>query len=144
MRTGLLVIVIAAALVAWLPPIFTHGACTAEFDAVAELLEHGRPQLLTLPAAQRYLDAHTLAYRVISAERCESAPPLRDVETCPGGPLLLGAVPVKDRICRYYRDGTVRFQLGFNSHSQLIRIQTDMNPYRILRLPLGLELYLAQ
>jgi hypothetical protein len=52
---------------------------------------------------------------------------------------------VKDRICRYYRDGTGRFQLGFNSRSQLVRIQTDMNPYRILRLPLvRVELYLAK
>jgi hypothetical protein len=146
MRTGLFVALIAAAaLAALLPPFFTHGACTAEFDAVAELLEHARPELLTLSAAQRYLDAHSLAYRVISAERCESAPPLRDVETCPGGPLLLGAVPVKDRICRYYRDGTVRFQLRFNSHLQLVRVQTDMNPYGIMRLPLfGLELYLSK
>ena len=106
MRTALFVALIAAAVVALLPPFFTHGACSAEFDAVGQLLEHGRSELLTLSAAQRYLDAHALGYRVISAERCESAPPLRDVETCPGGPLLLGAVPVKDRICRYYRDGT--------------------------------------
>lgn len=143
MRSVLFFAVIAAAAAALLPPFFTHGACT-EFDAVADLLEHARPQLLTLPEAQRYLSAHALPYRVISAERCESAP-LRDVETCPDGPLLLGAVPVKERICHYYRDGTVRFQLGFNSRSQLVRIQTDMNPYRILRLPLfGVELYLAK
>jgi hypothetical protein len=142
MRTALFVALIAAAVAALLPPFFTHGACTAEFDAVGRLLENGRPEVLTLSAAQRYLDAHALAYRVISAERCESAPPLRDVETCPGGPLLLGAVPVKDRICRYYRDGTVRFQLGFNTRLQLVHIQTDMNPYGIMRLPLfGLELY---
>jgi hypothetical protein len=144
MRSVLFFAVVSAATAALLPPFFTHGACTAEFDAVSDLLEHARPQLLTLPEAQRYLSAHALAYRVISAERCESAP-LRDVETCPGGPLLLGAVSVKDRICRYYRDGTVRFQLGFNSRSQLVRIQTDMNPYRILRLPLvRVELYLAK
>jgi|HubBroStandDraft_1064217.scaffolds.fasta_scaffold635328_2 hypothetical protein len=142
MRAGLFFVVIAAIVaLLLLPPVFTHGTCTAEFDAVAELLEHGRPEMLTLPAAQRYLDAHALAYRVISAERCESAP-LRDVETCPGGPLLLGAVPVKDRICRYYRDSTVRFQLGFNTRSQLVHIQTDMNPYGIVRLPLSsVELY---
>jgi hypothetical protein len=145
MRTALFVALIVAAVVASLPPFFTHGACTAEFDAVGQLLEHGRPELLTLSAAQRYLDAHALAYRVISAQRCESAPPLRDVETCPGGPLLLGAVPVKDRICRYYRDGSVRFQLGFNSRFQLVHIQTDMEPYGIMRLPLfGLELYLSK
>jgi hypothetical protein len=144
MRSVLFFAAISAAMAALLPPFFTHGACTAEFDAVADLLEPARPPLLTLPEAQRYLSAHALPYRLISAERCESAP-LRDVETCPGGPLLLGAVPVKDRICRYYRDGTVRFQLGFNSHSQLVHIQTDMNPYRILRLPLiGAEWYLAK
>jgi len=49
---------------------------------------------------------------------------------------LLGAVPVANRVCRYYRDESVRFQLAFNVHEQLIRIQTDMNPYRMLKFPM--------
>lgn len=134
MRTFLLCALIVAGIASILPPFFTHGACTAEFDATAGMLADARPQLLTLTAAQQYLNAHALAYRLIPAERCESTP-LRDVESCPGGALLMGTVPVQNRICRYYRDSSVRFQLGFNAHEQLVRIQTDMNPYGKLRLP---------
>jgi len=53
--------------------------------------------------------------------------------------------PVKNRICRYYRDTSIRLQLGYNSTLQLVRVQTDMNPYRTLKLPmLGVELYWAR
>lgn len=49
--------------------------------------------------------------------------------------MLIGAVPVKNRICRHYRDANVRFQLGFNRFAQLVKIQITMNPYHRLRLP---------
>jgi len=145
MRAMLLVLlIIAIAAVLLLPPFLTRGACTAEFDAVGTMLEGARPDLLTLAQAQRYLTARAIAFQVLSAERCESAPPA-EVQSCPPGPLLLGAVPVRNRICRFYRDASVRFQLQFNAHSQLTGIQTDMNPYQILKMPaLGLELDMAR
>jgi hypothetical protein len=136
---GLVVLAVAAAL----PPFFTHGACTQEFDAAGSLLEQARPELLRLTGAQQFLIAHGLGYRLISAERCESAPP-REVESCPGGALLLGIVPVRNPICRYYRDNNVHFQLGFNTREQLVRIQTDMNPYRRLPIPFYGELDLSK
>jgi len=134
---------VVLAVAAVLPPFFTRGACTQEFDAAGSLLEQGRPQLLTLTAAQQFLVARGLGYQLVSAERCEPAP-LRDVGSCPGGALLLGVVPVRNRICRYYRDNNVRFQLGFNNHEQLVRIQTDMNPYRRLRVPFYGEVDLSR
>jgi hypothetical protein len=80
-----------------------------------------------------------MPYQVLSAERCERAPP-RKVEVCSGGPTLLVSVPVKNRVCRFYRDSSIHLQLGFNSTEQLVRMQTDMNPYRMLKMPaLGLE-----
>jgi hypothetical protein len=85
-----------------------------------------------------------IGYQLLSAERCESAAP-PDVVSCPGGPLLLGSVPVRNSVCRYYRDANVRVQLGFNSRLRLVRIQTDMKPYKILKLPLiNIELDLAK
>ena len=135
MRNAILVILAAAvAALAWLPPLFTRGACTAEFDAVSDLLEQARPQMLTLPAARSYLDARGMTYRAMTGSQCESAPP-PDVVRCPEGTLLLGAVPVKNGICHYYRDASVRFQLSFNHFAQLVRIQTDMNPYQKFRVP---------
>jgi hypothetical protein len=71
----------------------------------------------------------------------ELAEPLRprprlQVDVCPGGPLLLVAVPVKNRVCRFYRDSSIRMQLGYNKLQQLVRMQTDMNPYHMLKLPM--------
>jgi hypothetical protein len=143
-RGLLLLLLIVAGVASLLPPFFTHGACTAEFDAVSDRLSRARSELLTLPDAQRYLGAHGMSYQLLSAERCESSHP-PDVLSCPSGALLLGAVPVRNWTCRYYRDSRIRFQLAFNNHSQLVRIQTDMNPYKILRLPgSDLELYVAR
>jgi len=135
MRIVLLWLLAAAAVAALLPPLFTHGACTAEFDAFSDRLEAARPQLLTLPRAQAFLAAHGLSYQALSAQQCETLHP-REVEMCPSGVLLLGAVPVQDRVCRYYRDDSVRFQLAFNGRDQLIHVQTDMHPYRMLKFPM--------
>jgi hypothetical protein len=136
-------LIVLLALAALLPPFFTRGACTEEFDAAASLLERARPQLLTLTAARKFLGARGLSYRLVSAESCESTPQ-RDVEGCPGGALLLGSMPVQNRICRFYRDGSIRFHLGFDPHDQLIRIQADMNPYGRILIPYFGELDLAR
>jgi hypothetical protein len=122
-----------------LPPLFTAGACTAEFEQATGDFERVKVELLTLSTATAYLSAHHMAYGTVSPERCELSPP-RDVEVCPGGPILIVAVPVKNRICRYYRDPTIRQQLAFNRTEQLVRLQTDMNPFHFLKLPLlGIE-----
>jgi len=129
------VVVAAVGALAWLPPLFTRGACTAEFDALSEQLQEARAQILTLSAAESYLAAHGLRYQTLTDRQCESSA-LSDIVSCPGGALIVGVLPVKNGICHYYRDANVRFQLGFNRFAQLVRIQTDMNPYRKLKLPL--------
>ncbi len=117
-----------------LPPLFTAGACTAEFEQASGTFERSKNELLTLNTAIAYLSAHHMTYGTVSPERCELSPP-RDVEVCPGGPILIIAVPVKNRICRYYRDATIRQQLSFNRAEQLVRLQTDMNPFHFLNVP---------
>ena len=134
MRLVLFWLLVVAGIGALLPPLFTHGACTAEFDAVADQLEGARGALASLPKARAYLAAHGLAYETLNERQCEAAR-LPEVDRCPSGVLLLGAVPVRDRVCRYYRDDSVRFQLAFNVREQLIHVQTDMHPYRMLRFP---------
>jgi len=137
MRNTILAILVTGVLgMAWPPPLFAHGACTAEFDAVSDQLQGAKPELLSLEAARRYLAMHGMPYQLLTAAQCEAAPPA-DVDACPDGALLVCAVPVANRVCRYYRDRTVRFQLRFNRLSQLVHIQTDMNPYRILKLPVA-------
>jgi hypothetical protein len=136
MRRVLIALVVVAVIAGYLLPFFTGGACTAEFDAVGTLLDRSRQELLTLPQAEEFLKAHGLAFEAISPERCGSLHP-RDTVECPSGVLLFGAVPVVNKVCHYYRDDSVRFQLAYNNHEQLIHIQTDMNPYQILKLPFG-------
>jgi hypothetical protein len=127
-------ILVMLVLLAPVPPLFTAGACTAEFEQASGAFERLRSELLTLSAATAYLSAHHMVYGTVSPERCELSPP-RDVEVCPGGPILVIAVPVNNAICRYYRDATIRQQLGFNSTEQLVRLQTDMNPFHFVKVP---------
>jgi hypothetical protein len=131
---------IVLVLLAPLPPLFTRGACTAEFEQAASALEQLRSQLLNLKDAVAYLSAHHAIYSAVSHERCERSPP-RDVELCPGGPILLIEVPVRNPVCRYYRDAAIRQQLSFDHSEHLVHIQTDMNPFHFATLPfLGIEL----
>jgi hypothetical protein len=46
------------------------------------------------------------------------------------------SVPVKNRVCRLYRDSSIRMQLGYNKMQQLVHMQTDMNPFHMLKLPM--------
>lgn len=140
MRTLVIGLLIVGAWLALLPPFLTHGACSVEFDAASSQLERARSELGTLDQAEAYLRSHGIPHQMLTAERCESSPP-REVESCPGGPTLLAAIPVKSTVCRIYRDDRVRAQLGFNRRLQLVKLQTDMKPYRMLKSEwLGFEL----
>lgn len=144
MRIVLVLLLLAAGIAVTLPPFFTDGACQREFDAVADLLDRGRPNLLTLSQAEAYLKAHGLSYETLTPERCSAWHP-RDIEVeCPGGMLLVGVVPVTNRVCRYYRDRNILFRLGYNPRAQLVHLQTDMKPYQILHTPWGTELNVAK
>jgi len=49
--------VYAATVLAWIllvPPLFTDGACTAEFDAEAARIEADMPRIRTYDAAMKY------------------------------------------------------------------------------------------
>ena len=58
------------------------------------------------------------------------------MEVCSGGATLLVSLPVQNRVCRFYRDSAIHLQLGFNSAQRLVRMQTDMQPYRMLKVPM--------
>jgi hypothetical protein len=139
---GLLII---GVLLAFVPPFLTRGSCTAEFDAVTDAWNGIRAEFATLARAEAYLRARAQPYRLLPAERCDSFPTREDVIVCPGGAVLLIALPVRNPVCRYYRDRSIRLQLGFNTRQQLVHVQTDMHAYGILRLRLvGFELYWAR
>ncbi|HEX4387637.1 MAG TPA: hypothetical protein VH109_03325 [Steroidobacteraceae bacterium] len=69
---------------------------------------------------------------MVSAERCEHAPP-REVDGRTGGPIVLAAMPIQNRICRFYGDDRVLLQPGFNEALQLARILGDMKRFHMLK-----------
>jgi hypothetical protein len=142
MRPVLIVVLLIAAVLALLPPFFTRGACTAEFDASADALTQARPQLTTLESAQSYLSSNAMPFTKVSAELCPRWP---GIEACEDGPVLLVHVPVKNTVCRYYRSGSIQVQLSFNRRSQLVHYAVDMPPYHFLKLPMvGIEISWAK
>jgi hypothetical protein len=134
MRRFLTTSFIVLVMLAPFPPLFTRGACTAEFEQASSGLEQLRNEVLTLSDAVAYLSSHQIPYSSVSPERCERSPP-RDVQLCPGGPILVIKVPVRNLVCRYYRDAAIRQQLSFDRRDHLVHLQTDMNPFHFAKLP---------
>jgi hypothetical protein len=130
----MIALLVVAGVLALLPPFFTRGTCTAEFNATSDEMEQARPELSTLEHAQSYLGSRSLPYHVVSPEHCPHWP---GVEECGGGPLLLVDVPVKNTVCHYYRAGSIQVQLAYDGHSRLVHYQADMPPFHYLRVPAG-------
>ncbi len=120
--------------IALLPPLFTGGACTAEFDAEHALLTADQRLLISAASADVYLKSRHIPHSQLSAKQCRAAKP-RSVERCPSGPLLRAEVPVQNRICRYYRDDAIHLQLHYDEHDRLAGVLTDMAPYKSLPIP---------
>jgi len=133
--------VVALVWLALMPPLFTGGACTAEFDHEAAQLAANQKSLATPALAQAYWGSRQVPISVVSAEQCRRAKP-RFVEVCGPGVLVHAIVPVQNRICRFYRDDGIRVQLQYDDRNRLTRIVTDMNPFTSLPLSwLGVTLH---
>ena len=95
-----------------MPPLFTGGACTAEFEAEAARLEADRVRLKTPSSASEYLRGLGVAHSVASVDDCRRAKP-RWLQSCGGGPIVHAAVPVSNLVCRIYRDDEIRCRTTF-------------------------------
>jgi hypothetical protein len=129
-----LLAVVAMAWVALLPPLFTHGACTHQFDAESQRIEDDRAQLPDPARAMRYWQSRQVPAFALSKEACQRARP-RFLANCGDGVLVYARVPVADLTCRIYRDDTILVQLQYNDRNRLARMQVDMSPYKSLPLP---------
>jgi hypothetical protein len=137
---------VAIALV-WLvlmPPFFTDGACTAEFDNVARRMQDNKPSLASLASAREYWSSAHVPVQEISAAQCRVSRP-RFVDSCGPGNLLYVAVPIQNKVCRFYRDSDVRVQLQYDTQGRLRQFQADMKPFKYFSFPwLGVKLYWAK
>ena len=125
---------VAVVWLALMPPLFTNGACTAEFDREASRLTVNQKALDSPTHAQEYWSSRQVPVSVISAKQCRRARP-RFVDACSSGDIVFASVPVQNHVCRVYRDSEIRIQLHYDDRNRLSRMVTDMNPFRALPLP---------
>jgi hypothetical protein len=137
----------AVAAIVWLalmPPLFTGGACTREFDEEGARIEKDAKAITSPVLAAGYWSARNIPYSVVSVEQCRRSKP-RFVQNCGDGPLVYARVPVRNTLCSLYRDGEILVQLQYDNRNRLGRTQVDMNPFKSLPVPFtGLTLHWAR
>ena len=129
-------LVVGAAWIALAPPLFTGGACTAEFDAETRRLDQDPKALKSLGAARSYFSERSVPFSVITPEQCRKAKP-RYLSRCGDGPLLVAKVPVGNLVCRTYRDDEIAVRLQYDDRDRLQRMVVEMSPFKSLPLPMG-------
>ena len=131
--------------VAWLllmPPLFTGGDCTREFDAEQERVDRERAAIRGVSQAVAYWNARGIAPRVMTVDQCRRAKP-RDLQSCGGGPMVQASVPVKNLVCKVYRDDEIRVRFFFDEHDRMERLSVDMHSFYSLPLP-GVTIHWAR
>lgn len=117
-----------------MPPLFTNGACTAEFDVIYAALNYDKPKIKTIKLVSDYVNLRKINATLISASRCREAKP-RFLAQCESGDLYYLKIPISNEICRIYRDDNVKVQLQYNEKGQLSRMIFDMAPFKYIEIP---------
>jgi hypothetical protein len=138
------ILVIVLVWLVLLPPFFTDGACTAEFDQVSSLLANNKQSLASPELAEAFWRARNVPLQTISSAQCRRSRP-RFVDDCGPGELLYVTVPIQNQVCRFYRDSEIRVQLQYDDANRLRQLQADMKPFKYLALPwFGIKFYWAK
>lgn len=139
-----LLAVVALVWLALMPPLFTGGACTREFDDEGTRIEKDARSIASPGLASSYWSARNIPYSVVSREQCRRAKP-RFLQNCGDGPLVYARVPVGNAICSLYRDSEILVQLQYDGRNRLARTQVDMRPFKSLAIPFtGITLHWAR
>ncbi len=128
---------IALLAVIWLllmPPWFTAGECTKEFDREQERMQRDRAAIRGVKEGVAYWNARGIVPRVMTVDQCRRAKP-RDLPSCGSGPMVQASIPVKNLICRVYRDDEIRVRFFHDEHDRMERMTVDMNPFYSLPIP---------
>jgi hypothetical protein len=120
--------------VAMAPPLFTGGACTAEFEATTNQVLMNSKSLNSPDAAISYFQASGIPVSAITPERCRESKP-RFMSRCGPGTLVYAKVPVKNSICSFYRDSDIKVYIDYDDKGRPQRFNTDMAPYKSLPIP---------
>jgi hypothetical protein len=128
----------AAVALVWLvlmPPLFTGGACTAEFDTEAERVSRDNSRLLTPESARDYFRSRDVPVSLLTSRECRDRKP-RFLDRCGPGSLVYAKVPVKNTICSIYRDEDIKLLMQYDERGHLTRFNADMAPFKSLQIPL--------
>lgn len=133
-----LLIVLVLGWVVLMPPLFTDGACTREYEAASALVTSpaNRTALATPAAAQSFFAAQGLAATVLTPADCARSKP-RFLRQCGSGALVYADVPVSNKVCKIYRDDRTLVRLQYDRRDRLIGTYSEMSPYKFLPLPWG-------
>ena len=126
-----------------LPPLFTGGECTREFDDENAKVERERTAIRGSSQAVAYWNARGIAPRVMTVDQCRRAKP-RDLSTCGSGPIVQASVPVKNLVCKVYRDDEIRVRFFFDEHGRMSQTSVDMKPFYSLPVPGGVVINWAK
>jgi hypothetical protein len=126
-----------------LPPLFTQGSCTQEFDQASAIFEANRKAIRSPALTAAFLEQNAIPFTTVTADSCRRVKP-RFLHQCPSGTLVLAQVPVRDRICRVYRDESTKVTLQYDERGRLVSIVSEMAPYRSLPLPWGGHVHWAR
>jgi hypothetical protein len=130
-----LILGVAVIWLALMPPLFTNGACTAEFDAENSRIAADMASLKTSVGADSYYSTRGVPHAVLSVDECRHRKP-RNLSRCGDGPLVIAKVPVKNLVCRIYRDDEIAVMLQYDVRDRLVREELEMQPYKTLPIPL--------
>jgi hypothetical protein len=117
-----------------LPPFFTDGACTAEFNSVYRQIQDNKAAFASPASALQYWQAQNVRVQVVTSERCNVSRP-RFVDVCGPGDLLYVKVPIQNKVCHYYRDSSVRVQFQYDGGGRLRQFDAEMDPYKYVSIP---------
>lgn len=127
----------AAVVLVWValaPPLFTGGACSAEFDAENQRLARDGRQLVNAESAKRYFQSRGVPVSLITLEQCRQVKP-RFLSRCGSGPLVRAEVPVQSKVCSFYRDDAIKVTLRYGERGRWEGLDTDMAPFKSLPIP---------
>jgi hypothetical protein len=139
-----ILLVIALFWAIFLPPFFTDGACTAEFNAVARQVQDNKAAFASPSSALQYWQSQYVRVQVVTSEACHRSRP-RFVDVCGPGDLLYVAVPIQNKVCHYYRDSSVRVQFQYDDRGRLRQYEAAMDPFKYFSIPwTGIKFYWAK
>jgi len=133
-----LLIVVALIWIALMPPLFTGGACTAEYEEASALITApaNREQIKSPAAAMAFLQSKGADATLLTEDDCAQHKP-RFLWQCGRGTLVYADVPVRNKVCRFYRDDRTFLRLQYDKKDRLSGLLSEMKPYKFLALPWG-------